>query len=398
MWFQLTIFIGVAVASHFVVKRFGQPMVIAEIILGVIIGPSVIGIITGNNFLITPFAQIGAIFLLFAIGLECNINEIYTPKSIVIATCGIIVPWIAGFLFGVALGQPLGVAVFIGAILVSTSTAVTAEILVELGQVDTQVGKTIIGAAVVDDILGFIVLAFAIGVSGETFSMPHIFLLGLAAALFVVIGGFIGSRYLGRLVSWIETRTNRMQHSAFLFALTIMFLYVFISETIGLSVIIGAFVAGTMFSSIPEKKELDDGAKFLSTIFTPIFFISVGIMVDLREITSINVLLLGILLTLIAILTKVIGCSLPVKAMGMSTNDSLAVGYGMTPRCELAVIIGLAGLSAGIITQDIYVMAVLVSILTTVVSAPFFRMILKKGKKSKSKDELIKSMHKKKRG
>ncbi len=154
IWFELTILLCIAVASHFILTRFGQPMVIVEIGIGIIIGPSLLGMITQSTTLIMPFAQMGAVFLMFAIGIECNLKEIYTKNSMVIAICGVIVPWVAGFAFGTAIGQPFGTSVFIGAILVATSIAVTAEILVEMGQLNSKVGKTIIGAAVVDDILG----------------------------------------------------------------------------------------------------------------------------------------------------------------------------------------------------------------------------------------------------
>jgi Kef-type K+ transport system membrane component KefB len=396
IWFQLTVLLGIAVASHFIVTRLGQSMVVAEIVIGIIIGPSLVGIITDQNYLVAPFAQLGAIFLLFAIGLECNLNEIYTRKSLVIASCGVAVPWVAGFLFGLSIGQPFGSAVFIGAILVATSVAVTAGILVEMGQLDTKVGKTIIGAAVVDDILGMIVLTISIGASGSGVAVPHLLLVVVAAGLFIGIGAFVGSRYLGRVMMYIESKSTKVQHSGFLFALTVMFLYAFIAEVIMKSAIIGAFVAGTMFSAVPIKKEFDSGAKFLASVFAPIFFISIGIMVNLKGITGANILALGILLTLIAILTKVIGCSLPAKAMGMSTKESLTVGYGMSPRCEVALIIALLGLSEGIITQDIYFMAVFMAVLTTLVTPPFLKMLLKKEKKTKSKAELLGALHRKK--
>ena len=402
IWFQLTILLGIALSSHFIVSRFGQPMVVAEIVIGIIIGPSLLAIITDIS-LIAQFAQLGAIFLLFAIGLECNLKEIYTKKSMIIATCGVIVPWIFGYLFGLMIGQNFATSVFIGAILVATSVAVTAEILMEMGQLNKSVGKTIIGAAVVDDILGMVVLTFAVGVSGNSVNFVNIFLLVLAAGLFVVIGAFIGARYIGKVLMYIEAKTTKVEHSGFLFAVAIMFFYAFIAERIGMSAIIGAFVAGTMFSGVVLKKEFNDAAKILSTLFAPIFFISIGLMVNFKLLgnggmSPYIIVLFGILLTLIAIITKVVGCSISARAMGMPTKDSFIVGYGMSPRCEVALIIALLGLSAGVITQDIYFMAVIMAILTTLLVPPLLKELLKEKKKMMlKKEELIKRLMTQKR-
>lgn len=394
IWFQMTILLGIAVASHFVVTRFGQPMVIFEILLGIIIGPSLFAIITNSNNFITQFAQLGAVFLLFAIGLECNLKEIYTRKSLIIATVGVIVPWCAGYGFGLAIGQSFAASVFIGAILVATSVAVTAEILMELGQLDKSVGKAIIGAAVVDDILGMIVLTMAIGVSGGGgVDVSRLLAIVIAAGLFIALGAFIGARYLGRIVQRIERETVKVPHSGFLFALAVMFLYAFVAEAIGMSAIIGAFVAGTMFSTVAIKKEFDDGAKFLSAVFAPIFFVSIGIMIDLHGITTVGVVLWGILFTFIAIITKVIGCGFAARACGMSARESFMVGYGMSPRCEVALIIALLGLSAGIIMQDVYFIAVLMAILTTFFTPPLLKAMLEKKQKKKTKEQLIRSLY-----
>ena len=391
MWFQLTILLGIAVASHFIVTRFGQPLVIAEIIIGILIGPSILGIIT-NIDLISQFAQLGAIFLLFAIGLECNLNEIYTKKSLIIASFGVIVPWIAGFIFGMWIGQGVVVSVFIGAIIVATSVAVTAEILVEMGQLDKPVGKAIIGAAVVDDILGMIVLTMSLGVSSNSISVLPIIMLVVAAGLFIIVGAYIGSKYLGRIILFIEKQTTKVEYSSFIFALAVMFLYAFIAERIGMSAIIGAFVAGTMFSSVKIKKELQDGAKILTTVFAPIFFISIGLMVNFRILAGHELyvfMVFGLIFTIIAMVTKIIGCGIPAKAMGMSNRESLIVGYGMSPRCEVALIIAMLGLTAGIIGQNIYFMAVFMAILTTVLTPPFLKVLLKEQRKMTKKGELI---------
>jgi Kef-type K+ transport system membrane component KefB len=218
-----------------------------------------------------------------------------------------------------------------------------------------------------------------------------------------VIGAFIGARYIGKVLMYIEAKTTKVEHSGFLFAVAIMFFYAFIAERIGMSAIIGAFVAGTMFSGVVLKKEFNDAAKILSTLFAPIFFISIGLMVNFKLLgnggmSPYIIVLFGILLTLIAIITKVVGCSISARAMGMPTKDSFIVGYGMSPRCEVALIIALLGLSAGVITQDIYFMAVIMAILTTLLVPPLLKELLKEKKKMMlKKEELIKRLMTQKR-
>lgn len=396
IWFELTILMGLAVASHFIVTKFGQPLVVGEIVLGIFIGPSILGFITDTN-LISQFAQLGALILLFSIGLECNIREIYTKESIVIATCGVVVPWIGGYIFGISVGHDFSTSVFIGAIMVATSVAVTAQILVEMGQIGSRVGKTIVGAAVVDDILGMIILTLSLGFSENYIDLPHIILLVVGAALFIVVGSYIGVKYLSRVILFIENHTRKVEHSGFLFALAIMFLYAFISERIGISAIVGAFVAGTMFPTVSKKKEFHEGTKFLSSVFTPIFFISIGIMVNFSGLKGYYIILFGILLTLIAILTKVIGCAIPAKFLGMSAKESLTVGYGMAPRCEVALAIAMLGLSLNLIAQDLYFMAVFMAILTTILTPPVLKFLLKREKKKRKKEELIRAISTSKR-
>jgi Kef-type K+ transport system membrane component KefB len=240
-----------------------------------------------------------------------------------------------------------------------------------------------------------IVLALSVGVyqnsgTGLDFAgMLPIIKIIIIACIFIVIGAYIGSKVFGQVIMIIESKTGKASHAGFLFALAIMFLYAYIAELIGISAIVGAFVAGTMFSSVPIKKEFDDGAKFLATVFTPIFFITIGIMVNFSGLNGFYFVGMGIVLALIAIFTKVIGCSIPAKATGMTTRESLIVGYGMTPRCEVALIIAMLGLSLGIIGQGIYFMAIMVAVLTTILTPPALKMLLADNKRGMKKKDLI---------
>jgi Kef-type K+ transport system membrane component KefB len=424
IWFQLTLILAIAVISHFIISKFKQPMVIGEIIIGIILGPTIIGFILGYFFFpgnvvlffdvetIELLASIGAIVLLFIIGLECDVREIYTKKSIAIGLGGIIVPFILGYFVSVLLlpstvtaGFP-ATAIFIGAALVATSIAITASVLAEMGLLDSKVAKAILGAAVIDDILGMIVLSIAAGMSGQSpailglsvdLSIYVVFLVLISSA-FIVIGVFIGAKYFGKLVTYVQLKgdARRIKHAGFLAALAVTFLYAFISESIGISAIVGAFVAGTMFSGIALKKELNRGASYLGAMFIPIFFITLGLLVDFHELYS-NLgdlgiyLTFGVILTLVAIISKVIGCGIPARLFKSSGRESFAIGVGMTPRLEVALVIALYGLSTGIIHSYIYSVIVLMGVLTALVTPPLLRIYLKKDivdKREKQFDEL----------
>jgi len=422
IWFQLTLLLAIAIISHFAISRFKQPMVIGEILLGIILGPTIIGFIIGalvypgnvilffNVETLELLAGIGAIVLLFIIGLECDIREIYTKKSVAIAIGGIIVPFVLGYFVSVLLLPADIIAnfpatgIFIGTALVATSIAVTASVLAEMNLLDSKVAKVILGAAVVDDILGMIVLSVSAGVSGVSSSVfgftvdlsVYIVYLIVIATAFIIIGVFIGAKYFGKLVTYVEKKATarNIRHTGFLAALAITFLYAFISESIGISAIVGAFIAGTMFSGVAFKKRLQEGAGFLSAVFVPIFFISLGLLVDFHELysalgTLLIFLLFGVVLTIVAILSKVIGCGIPAKLYKSSSKEAFAIGIGMTPRLEVALVIALYGLSLGIIHQYVYSVIVLMGVLTALVTPPLLRMTFKKKEKAEPPDENI---------
>ena len=422
IWFQLTLILAIAVLSHFLISRFRQPMVMGEILIGIILGPTIVGYVLGCAFyspgdIVLLFdlqttqllASIGAIVLLFIIGLECDIREIYTRRSAAIALGGVIVPWILGYFFALYLLPPSvtagfpATAIFVGVALVATSVAVTATILAEMNLLESSVAKMILGAAVVDDILGMVILSISSGVTGgDILLFGYSVDIGLYAlylivisTLFIILGAFLGSRHVCRLVGYVHARAEarNIRHAGFLVALGITFLYAFISESIGISAIVGAFVAGTVFSGNPLKKELKKGAGYLSAVFVPIFFISLGLLVDFSGLYGAHndlvfYLIFGIGLTAAAMVSKVIGCGIPARLMGASAKESVAIGIGMTPRLEVALIIAVYALSQAIIHTYVYSVIVLMGVLTALVTPPILRRALAW---EKSPEEKVKS-------
>src|SRR3989344_3496089 len=373
--FQMSLLLFVALGGYLLASRINQSAVIGEILVGILIGPSLLGLITYTDF-VSSIAQLGAIILLFVVGLEFKLQDIAKPSYGVIALIGVIVPWITGYAVAMLFGYPFGAAVFVGTALTATSIAITANVLKEMGQLKSEAAKAIIGAAVIDDVLALLALSISTQVVGGTFSLTPTLLIVVKAIAFLGIGGWIGYRYLSALITRIDRTAivKRYPEFVFIFAMMIAFAYAMASELLGLSAIVGAFLAGVSLEGVKLKhsKDYREGAEYLHIIFASIFFVSLGILADFHSITS-GIILFLIALTVVAILTKVIGCGLAAKLQGMGWKDSAAVGFGMSPRGEVAMIIALIGLNLGLIGQPIYVTLVLMSLLTTVVTPMVLR-------------------------
>lgn len=391
---QLTILLTLAAVSHLFSKRFHQSTLVGEIFLGVILGQSLLGSLGLFQFdplFIQTFAALGAIFLLFLIGLESDFRELYTRKNFVVALGGVLFPFAFGFLTAWFLapvglttvganGTPFLMALFVGATLTATSTAIAAAVLLELGLMKDEIGRTIIGAAVVDDILGLLILSMVVGVAHGGIDALGVVLVAGKAIAFIVVGILVGVYLFSPIVVRIQVAGLKLgiRHGGFIIALAIAFFYSLIAESIGLSAIIGAFLAGTMFAPAPLKEEFAEGARFLEAIFTPIFFISLGLAVNVWAVWSTPaIFLFTVVLLVVAMVTKMAGCALAAWAQKMTAVESLAVGWGMTPRGEVGLIVALTALTSGIIADGLFSAIVLVIVVVSVVPAPLFRQALR---------------------
>ena len=348
-------------------------------------GPTILGQILGHSIFDPAFtgmfAALGAIILLFVIGLDTDILSIYSRRNIAIALGGVILPLIGGYLLAEAMlpAEPFAGKLFIGATLVATSVAVTAAILLDLGAVKTDVGRTIIGAAVVDDVLGLLVLSVSIGVSRGRFDAVGLAIVMAMAVLFLVFAMFIGLRYFTRLVNWAEREGRRfgLKHTGFTLGLGLTFLYAFIANYAGLNAIVGAFIAGAAFSKSEVTDDFRLGAEYIGALFTPIFFVSLGIQVNLLGLDT-SLVVFGLILVIVAIVAKVAGCYIPARLAGSSSDESLTIGLGMAPRGEVGLIIASTALSLAIIGESLYSIVVLAVIFTTIIPPPVFRRYLRK--------------------
>ncbi|OQX22451.1 MAG: sodium:proton exchanger [Candidatus Altiarchaeales archaeon A3] len=375
---QISIVLFFALLGYIIAMRINQSAVIGVILIGIIVGPSVFGLVKYTEF-VEALAHIGAIVLLFAIGFEFKLKEVYTKESTLIAIGGVIVPWILGYLLGMFFGYSSSTSILIGTVLVATSIAITAMVLLELGKLQTKTAKAIMGAAVVDDVIGLILLSISVQVIQGTPDTFEIMMMAFKAIAFVVIG-LVAAQYIKNFFVWVDGGRMAKKFPDFLFilAMTVAFGYSFAAELIGLSAIVGAFLAGSSLSGIRPKnsKDLKEGAEYIHIIFASIFFISLGILVDFHKVTY-EVILFSVALIAVAIISKMIGCYLPARLVKESHKDSLIVGVGMIPRGEVGMIIGMIGLTAGVFTQDIYTAVIVMCIVTTLIVPPMLRKFYK---------------------
>jgi Kef-type K+ transport system membrane component KefB len=364
--FQMSLLLFVALGGYLIASRINQSAVIGLILVGIVVGPSVLGWITYTDF-VAALAHLGAVVLLFVIGLEFNLKDILSVRNGIIAGVGVIVPWIGGYWLAVLFGYDTASAIFIGTALTATSIAITANVLKELGKLQTDAAKAIIGAAVIDDVLSLLALAISNDVVSGTVTAGGIAIVAVKAVAFIVIAGAIGLLVVSRYMEHLDKTpfAKKYPEFIFIFAMMMAFLYAMLAEVVGLSAIVGAFIAGVSFAGVQliQSKNLKEGAEYLQIIFASIFFVSLGILADFHALTP----------EVVAIATKVIGCGLPARLTGFSTKDALIVGFGMSPRGEVAMIVALIGLESGIIGQEVYVTLVLMSLLTTLITPIIYR-------------------------
>src|SRR3989338_4754110 len=214
--FQMSLLLFVALAGYLLASRINQSAVICEILVGLLIGPSLLGLITYTDF-VSSVAHLGAVILLFVIGLEFKLHEIFKAKYAVIALIGVIIPWIGGFYLAKLFGYSFGSAVFVGTALTATSIAITANVLMEMGRLQTEAAKAIIGAAVIDDVLSLLALSVSNQLVSGVFSLKSTFMSAFYAVIFLAVGLYVGNKYLSRLVERIDRAKIARKFPEFVF-------------------------------------------------------------------------------------------------------------------------------------------------------------------------------------
>ncbi len=379
----MSLLMFVALAGYLIAYRINQSAVVGIILAGILVGPSLLGLVTYTDFVAT-LAHLGAVVLLFTIGLEFTIRDIAKLRYFIIALFGVIVPALGGFFLAGLFDFDFKAAVFVGTALTATSIAITANVLREMGKLQTEAAKAIIGAAVIDDILALLALSVSEGLVSGELSAVSLSVTTAKAVGFVVAGIALGKLVLAPLmVRFDGTKlAGKYPESVFIFSMMVAFFYAMAAELVGLSAIVGSFLAGASFGGIKVRcaEICKEGAENLQIIFASIFFVSLGVIMDLHVVTP-AVLWFVAVLTAVAIFTKVVGCGLTALIQRMSFKDSMIIGMGMVPRGEVAMIVALIGLSQNLINQSLYSAIILMSLLTTIIPPLIMRNWLYKSRK-----------------
>lgn len=375
-----------------IVERRGQPAVLGELVAGVILGGSVLGVIpdpgTEMYGIIHVFAEIGVSILLFEIGLETDLKEMFSVgrSASAVALVGVAVPFGLGFLYWYTVNPAIGihpegisfaiVAIFVGATLTATSVGITARVLSDLERMHTPEARIIIGAAVIDDVLGIVILAVVAGLaSGAAVGLLSISKIFVFAVGFLVLAVVIGNRFAPVLFDFVNRMRVRgvLLVTAFCFALGVAAL----ADWAGSAMIIGAFAAGLVLSSTNQFDAVVEKIEPVADVFTPIFFVVVGAPVNVNlfipgtEDFNLAVLMVGLTLTAIAIIGKLVS-GLAVRRAGIS---KLVVGVGMVPRGEVGLIFASIGLTAGILSGEVYSALLIMVMLSTFIVPPILKVL-----------------------
>jgi len=363
-----------------VFKRIGQPSIVGEILAGVLIGPSVLGLVEPGEVL-EVFAELGVVFLLFWVGLETRISDIREVgrTALLVGVLGVALPFAGGLGLGAGLGEDAGTTVFLGAALVATSVGITSAVLIDLGVLGSRPSRTILGAAVIDDILAMIVLAVAVGIAGgEGTGAPQvgnevtsIVVVAALAAAFVAFFALGGTRVMQRWPRLLKE--PRFSESPLLPAVIVCLGLAAFAAQIGLAAIIGAFLAGMMVAETKEQHPIEDEVAPLYAFFPPFFFAFIGLELDLGQLADAETLGLLALVTAVAAVTKLAGAWLGARSMG--GREALFVGVGMVPRGEVGIIVAGIGQAAGVIDAQLFAVIVGMSVATTLLAPPLLRSL-----------------------
>ena len=356
-------------------KRLGQPTIIGEILAGVIVGPAVFGLV-GVTEVLEVFAELGVVFLLFWVGLETRITDLREVGSSALRTgvLGVVLPFAGGFGLGVALGESTSTSTFLGAALVATSVGITSAVLIELGALTSRAGRTIIGAAIVDDILAMLILAVAVGLAAggtDVVGLLVIVVLALSFVAFFALGGTaLMRRWPGTLAA------PKFSESPLLPAVILCLGLAALAAEIGLAAIIGAFLAGMMVAETKEQHPVEEEVAPLYAFFPPFFFVVIGMQLDLGALAQPGTILLLVGVTALAAATKFVGAWLGARSLGKA--EAAFVGVGMVPRGEVGIIVAGIGEASGVVGPRVFAIVVGMSILTTLLVPPVLRALAKR--------------------
>ncbi len=362
-----------------IARKLKAPQVVGEIIAGLIIGPSILGWVNQTDFLL-QMAEIGVIFLMFSAGLETNMRDLLKtgPIATLIACAGVFIPLFmgAGFYMLYYGASPWGSegfykAVFVGTILTATSVSITVQSLKEMGKLKGKVGTTILSAAIIDDVIGIIVLTFVIGLKSPDSDPFKVIINTVLFFVLAIIVGFISYKIF-KIVDKRYPHTRRIPIAGVAYCLILAYVA---ERYFGIADITGAYVAGIILCSIKDSEYIERKVDVNSyMIFGPVFFASIGLKTNIDSISG-SILLFSLGFVLVGLVSKIIGCGLMAKLCKFNGNDALKIGVGMMTRGEVALIVSQRGLSVGLL-EPVYFTSVIFLIIVSSISTPIILKIL----------------------
>lgn len=355
--------------------RLRQPTVVGEILAGVIIGPSVLGLVAPSEF-VSMLAEIGVILLLFTVGLETKPSSIFRvgKTAALVAVLGVILPFLGGWLLMRAWGSTNIGALFVATALVATSVGITARVLASLNLLNTPVARIILGAAVIDDILGLLVLSVVSSTSAGTINYWEIGTTALLALGFTAFVALIGARVVTRVAPRIHNL--HISESLFIAGLVLCLGLAVAVSFIGVAAIIGAFLAGMALAEATEGDDrLHTQTNGVMEFLVPFFLVNIGMQLQLSVFRDWSLVCLALAVTLVALVTKLIGCGAGAWSLGL--KRAAQVGVGMMPRGEVGIVVAQIGLSLGVIEARLYAVVLFMSVATTLIAPPLLTVLFK---------------------
>jgi Kef-type K+ transport system membrane component KefB len=385
----LALFVMLAAAKMMaeIFERLKQPAVVGEILAGVIIGPSLLGWVQPSD-LISILAEIGVIFLLFTVGLETKPQAIFQVgrRAVMVGVLGVILPFVAGYFIAIAWDGSFAEAMFIGAAMVATSVGITARVLGSMGLLDKETARIILGAAVIDDILGLIILSLVSAVSQGSVSYAGLAKTAAAAILFTAFVALIGSKIMTRLAPSIERL--HLSKPFFNLGLILCLGLSVASIYVGVAAIIGAFLAGMALAEATEGNDkmhrLTSG---ITEFLVPFFLVNIGMQLNLAVFRDMSVVALALIITIAAVITQFVGCGL--GAWGMTRREMAQVGVGMVPRGEVGIVVAQIGLGLGVISGHFFASVLFMAVATTLIAPPLIKIFYSEDRDADGEEDVI---------
>lgn len=364
----LVILIAAKISGE-IFARLGQSPVLGELATGAILGPAAFNFFhAGESEVISYLALLGLAMLLFEVGLETDIDKLKKERlrALVVAVIGVTLPLFFGYAAIILWFRDSLLALFVGATMTATSVGITVRVLAELRKLNTAEGRIILGAAVIDDIIGLVLLSVLIGIAGESgISLLHVLSITGLALIFLVLAITVGIRLAPILIKYVRQMKTQGSLGVFSFLLCVGVAY--LASEVGLALIVGAFIAGLMLEPVEEKEHILPRVRFMGDVFVPLFFVSAGAMFNPQSINSFESLLLLGLLFVIAFFGKLLS---GFSVRQLSLRGRLTIGVGMVPRGEVGLIFASTGFMDGVFDERLYSIVLGMIMLTTFIT-PF---------------------------